>query len=61
MEVVHSCLRSCCQCFASSAPAEHISLYAMAVFSKSNRADSLHDGSPNLCSVMHYASPRGNL
>lgn len=54
-------VRSCCQCFTSSAPAEHISLYTMTVFSKSNHADSLHDGRPNLCSVMHYASPRGNL
>lgn len=61
MKVIHSCLQSCCQCFTSSAPVEHISVCAMAVFSESNHADSLHDGSPNLCSVMHCASPRGNL
>lgn len=58
MKVVYPCLLSCCQCFTSSAPAEHISLYAMAAFSRSNHTDSLHDGSPNLCSVMHHASPR---
>lgn len=61
MKVIHSCLWGCCQCFTSSALDEHISLCAMAVFSKSNCADSLCDGSPNLCSVMHCASPQGNL